>query len=287
MNAATAFEHRKDALREQLLQAQDAQQAALACTMALEQVACELAQDEEDEFARQRQQAVIAVARQAPALLQAGRARGELILAEQTTKAEEGDKLGRYLQLAGVFTLCALAVYEYVQGRSGVALLQAIGALLFAAGSMRMQPARQEESAKARGIAYVDASAALMQMQQLCEAVDVCIGDLALVERSGSSMRLSGTSDDAMLDLLVALMEAKASGRSEMALRSLNLAEEYLKMLGIAPVYYDAQTALLFDVLPTMGDSRTVRPALIKGDTLVRRGVAAVQSAPMGRSVGV
>jgi len=286
MNAATAFEHRKDALREQLLQAQDVQQAVLACTMALEQAACELAQDEEDEYARQRQQAVIAVARQAPALLQAGRARGELIVPEQ--QKDEGaapDRMGRCLQLAGVFLLCALAVYEYVQGRSGVALLQAVGALLFAAGSMRMQPQRVQESAQARGVAYVDAEAAVLRMQQLCEAVDVCIGDLAMVEQAGGRVRLSGTADDAMLDLLVALMEAKASGRSEMALRSLNLAEEYLRMLGIAPVYYDAQTALLFDVLPTMGEARTVRPALVRGDTLVRRGVAAVRQA--GRSVGV
>jgi len=288
MNAVTAFEHRKDWLRAQLEDAQDMQQAALACTMALEQVACELAQDETDEHARQRQQAVLAVARRAPAILQAGRARGELIVPEAQEQPEGMmDRVGRGLQLAGVLALTGLAVYEYIQGRSAVALLQAIGALLFAAGGIRMQgvPA-QEKRMEARGVASADAASAVAQLQQLCEAVDVCMQDLALVEDAGGRMRLSGTADDAMLDLLVALMEAKASGRDEMAMRSLSLAEEYLHMLGVEVVFYAEDTAGLFDTLPTIGQARTVRPALVKEGKLVRRGVAAVQGAALGRGVG-
>ncbi|MBR2943285.1 MAG: hypothetical protein IKB82_07800 [Clostridia bacterium] len=289
MNAAAAFEHRKDWLISQIEQAQNMQQAVLACTMALEQTACELAQDEADEQARQRQQAVMAVARRAPAVLQAATARGELIVSQEENAPADGlDRMGRVLQIAGVLALTGLAVFEYVQGRSGVALLQAVGALLFVAGSMRVQPDKAEEPrAKARGVAMLDAKAAASQMQQLCEAVDICMQDLALVEAGGSRMRLSGTADDAMLDLLVALMEAKASGRDEMAMRSLSLAEEYLHMLGVDVVFYTEESAALFDALPTMGQARTVRPALVKEGKPVRRGVAAVQGAAFGRGVGV
>ena len=66
MNAVAAFENRKDALREQLEAAQDMTQAISAATMTLEQIACDLAQDEQDDFARQRQQAVMALAKRMP-----------------------------------------------------------------------------------------------------------------------------------------------------------------------------------------------------------------------------
>ena len=283
MNAVTAFEHRREQLLEQLRAAEDPQQAALACTMALEQTACELAQDEQDENARQRQQAVMAIVRRVPTVLQAARAKGELVLPEESA-ADGPDKAARGMQLAGAIALCTLAVYEYVCGRTVAALVQAVGALLFVAGGMRKR-SEQESGAKARGVAYVDAQAISLQLMQLCEAADICVQDLALVERTGAHARLSGTADDAMIDLLVALMEAKASGRDEMAMRSLSLAEEYLHMLGVDIVPYSPQQAELFDTLPTMGAPRTVRPALLKEGRLLRRGVAAVAAGE--RSVGV
>ena len=284
MHAVTAFENRKDQLREQLLAAQDVQQAVLACTMALEQAACELAQDEQDEAARQRQQAVMAIVRRVPAVLQAGRARGELILPEKEEQPQQGG-MSRTMQLAGVFALCGLAVYEYVTGHTGVAFVQALGALLFVAGSLRMSGG-QEERAKARGVAFVDADAVIAQLTALCEAADICLQDLAMVEQAGGRARLSGSADDAMLDLLVALMEAKASGRDEMAMRSLSLAEEYLHMLGVEIVHYSAEHAAMFDTLPTMSGARTVRPALMKDGRMLRRGVAAVSAAAMEGGVG-
>ena len=274
MNAVTAFEHRKDQLKDQLLTAKDTQQAVLACTMALEQTACELAQDEQDEAARQRQQAVMAIVRRVPAILQAARSRGELILPEEETAAQPGG-VNRYMQLAGVFALCGLAVYEYMTGHTGAAFIQAMGALLFVAGSMRMS-GRQEERAKARGVAFLDADVVIAQLTALCEAADICLEDLVLVEKAGSHARLSGSADDAMLDLLVALMEAKTSGRDEMAMRSLSLAEEYLHMLGVEIVSYSAEQAAMFDTLPTLSGARTVRPALVKDGRVIRRGVAAV-----------
>ncbi|MFR5797147.1 MAG: hypothetical protein ACLUI3_17480, partial [Christensenellales bacterium] len=71
----------------------------------------------------------------------------------------------------------------------------------------------------------------------------------------------SGTADEAMLDLLSAMMEARASGRQDLALRSLDQAEQYLRMLGVQSVFYDAEHAALFDVLPARSGERTVRRA--------------------------
>lgn len=282
MNAAAAFSHREAELLEQLAGAQEIEQAIAACSMALEQTACELAQDEQDEHARQRQQAVMALARRAPQLLRAAAARGELVVSgEQAAPAQSRqERLRRGARAAGAFLLAALAVYELIGGHAMFAALQlAGGALLLAAG-------KSDQAAvpcQARGIPCVDADAAVRMLRGLCQAADVCVSDLALLEKDAGTARLTGTADDAMLDLLTALMEAKASGRSELAMRSLSQAEQYLHGLGIELIAYDAAHARLFDVLPTMGEARTIRPAMMKDGKVLRRGVAALGTE---RSVG-
>ncbi len=282
MNAAAAFSHREAELLEQLAGAQEIDQAIAACSMALEQTACELAQDEQDEHARQRQQAVMALARRAPQLLHAAAARGELVVSgEQAAPAQSRqEKLRRGARAAGAFLLAALAVYELIGGHAMFAVLQLSGgALLLAAG-------KGEQAAvpcQARGIPYVDAEAAVRMLRGLCQAADVCVSDLALLDKDAGMAHLTGTADDAMLDLLTALMEAKASGRSELAMRSLSQAEQYLHGLGIELIAYDAAHAQLFDVLPTMGEARTIRPAMMKDGKVLRRGVAALAAE---RSVG-
>lgn len=282
MNAAAAFSHREAELLEQLAGAQEIDQAIAACSMALEQTACELAQDEQDEHARQRQQAVMALARRAPQLLRAAAARGELVVSgEQAAPAQSRqEKLRRGARAAGAFLLAALAVYELIGGHAMFAALQLSGgALLLAAGKGEQAAV----SCQARGIPCVDAEAAVRMLRGLCQAADVCVSDLALLDKDAGMAHLTGTADDAMLDLLTALMEAKASGRSEMAMRSLSQAEQYLHGLGIELIAYDAAHAQLFDVLPTMGEARTIRPAMMKDGKVLRRGVAALAAE---RSVG-
>lgn len=275
MNAVTAFSHREEELLAQLQGIEDMDRAIAACTMALEQTACELAQDEQDEMARQRQQAVMACARRAPQLLRTAQAKGELVLEsemqEKTVSVRE--KLQKSAKLIGGFLLAALAVYELIEGRTAFAVLQLAGAYLLYAGGAQKEKAA---GVRARGIACIDAQEAVRVLREICQAADICVSDLQLLEREMGAMRLSGTADEAMLDLLVSQLEAKASGRAELALRSLDRAEQYLHMLGIEVRYYSAENADLFDVLPTMGEARTIRPALLKDGQVLRRGTAAL-----------
>lgn len=280
MNAAAAFSHREEELLEQLTGAQTMDQAIEACSMALTKTACELAQDEQDEHARQRQQAVMALARRAPQMLRAAAARGELVVEQAAAPAQtRQDRLRRGAKAVGGFLLAALAVYELIGGHGAFAALQlAGGALLLASG--RNEPTA---SYQARAVPCTEAEAAVRMLRELCQAADICVSDLALLEKDAGLSRLSGTADDAMLDLLTALMEAKASGRDELAMRSLSQAEQYLHGLGIELIAYDAAHAQLFDVLPTMGEARTIRPAMMKDGRVLRRGVAAIAAE---RSVG-
>lgn len=282
MTASAAFSNREDLLLAQLQSARDIDQAVSACVMALEQIACELAQDEQDDHARQRQQAVIACLRHVPQLLKSTCARGELVIAQSTPpQIDARDKFRRGAKAAGAFLLGALSVYELLGGQTLFALLQLLGAnlLFFGGRQQKAEPAQMQ----ARGIPFADAKMLVRSLRQLCQAADICVSDLMLLEKDAGMARLSGTADDAMLDLLTALMEAKASGRDELAMRSLSQAEQYLHMLGVELIRYDEAHMQLFDILPTMGESRTIRPAMIKDGKILRRGVAALAA---GRSVG-
>lgn len=287
MNAYTAFEHRRDELAAQLAQAKGIEEALACCQMALEQTACELAQDELDEHARQRQQAVMALARRAPQLLRGVCARGELVVAQASDAARPQDKIRRGALLGGAGLLAALAVHELIDGQTVFALLQLIGGALVLLGAGRRETPL-DARCSARGVAQADAKEMVRLLGEICQAADVCVSDLMLLEKEAGVSRLSGSADEAMIDLLVALMEAKASGREDLAMRSLAQAEQYLRMLGVEVVAYSAENAHLFDVLPTMGEARTIRPALMKDGRPLRRGTAACPAAIRGeRSMSV
>lgn len=275
MNAGTAFENRKDVLRAQLEGAQGKAQAVSVAAMTLEQIACDLAQDETDDAARQRQQAVMAVAKRLPLGLRAARAEGQLVL---RPAKEEQASLAQKAKLSafglGALMLGALAVYEAIDGKTTFALMQALGAALLCIGGRRAAP--QMQQMEAQGVEAVDADALVREVGEICQAADVCASDLMLIDRECAAARLTGTADDAMLGLLASMMEARASGRDDLALRALSQAEQTLRMLGIEAVAYAPAQAAMFDVLPTLGGARTVRPALVKDGRVLRRGVAAV-----------
>ena len=273
MNAVAAFENRKDTLRAQLEESENMPQAISAATMTLEQIACDLAQDEQDDFARQRQQAVMALAKRLPLGLRASRAKAQIVLEETQ---EQPSRVRRGAVGAGAVML---AVYEAVNGKMNFALLQALGALLMLFGANGALTATTRQTPRAQAETAIDAADMVREVGEICQAADLCAADLALIEQDNAPARLSGTADEAMLDLLSAMMEARASGRQDLALRSLDQAEQYLRMLGVQSVFYDAEHAALFDVLPARSGERTVRPALVRDGELVRRGVAAV--APM------
>ena len=186
--------------------------------------------------------------------------------------------------------LAAMLAYTVLIGELGggdsrkmTDLMHHVSHLLFFGGrQQKAEPAQMQ----ARGIPFADAKMLVRSLRQLCQAADICVSDLMLLEKDSGSIRLSGTADDAMLDLLTALMEAKASGRGDLALRSLSQAEQYLHMLGVELVFCGTENTALFDILPTMGETRTIRPAMMQDGKLLRRGVAALNTEKAGRSMG-
>ena len=279
MEAYAVFEAGREKIRARLEAAQDANEAASAAAEVLERIAGELAQDEEDELARQRQQAVLALARRAPLCLRAARAQGRLVVENGLAGRLDEDKLDRGLKLAGLGLLLALAVAEMVNGRLMFAVLQLAGSALLLTGLLRAgsHGVQGRGAAHAEAVTRADAAELLRAVGELCQAADICVSDLQLLERDGARARISGTADEATLDLLVSLLEAQTTGRGDVALRRLDQVRTYLKALGIETVEFtagDLDCARMFDVLPTLGEARTVRPALVKDGEVLRRGMA-------------
>ncbi len=273
MNAVTAFENRKDALYAQIKSSQNMPQAAACASMALEQIASDLAQNEQNDALRQRQQAVMAVAKRLPLSLRAARAEGRLVV-EQTEEEKPSllEKIRRGAMGLGALMLASLAVFEAIDGKILFALFQALGGVLLFGG--RIQTAAHTR-ARAEGVVAADADELLRNVREVCQAVDVCASDLTLLDKTPAL--ISGTADDATLDLLSAMMEARASGREDLAVRALDQADQMLRLMGVEAVSYDAQHRAMFDILPTLKGERTVRPALVKDRQVLRRGVAAVE----------
>ena len=277
MLAATAFEHHATALDDQLKEAQSADEAVRACVMAIEKTACELAQCEEDERARQRQQAAMALIKNAPRLMLCTKARVKWSPFNLSTYLAwlepEYWRKPNWPLVAGLAILAVLWVFMGLrEDLRPLVLLNIAGTLLACLGVLRAKPRKEEPVAQ--GNLTVDAKATLRRMRELMRAVDVCTGDLALIAQEGG-VRIAGDADEATLDLLLSLMEASAAGREGASAQGLRQVEQYLYAMGIEVVYFDEAHAALFDQLPTRGQTRTIRPALLREGEVIRRGVAA------------
>ena len=269
MTAVSLFEQEKEGLRRQLLHASPGE-AEEALTLAFARMTEAMAADEPEDAGRQRIRAVMALTRCAPALLAGADARAELVLpAASREKARLTPAAG--VKYGGLALMAALAVWLFLGGHMIPALLAVIAALLPAAA----KGAGGTESAQARGIAAVDADRLLSSAATLCRAADNCLSDLAGLEQE-SRLRAGASGDEALLSMLGNLMEAERSGRPELALGSLAEAEQYLRISGFEVEEYDEAHAEDFDVLPTLGESRTIRPAFRREGRLVRRGTAVV-----------
>ena len=139
MNAAAVFEERKDDFLALIESAEDAPSRVSAAQNVMEQIACVLAQEEQDDAIRQRQQAVFAALKRAPGMLSCAGAQGELVI----TAGEKKQKAGKAkvsLKTVGAGILALLAAYELIDGQLIFALLQLCGGalVLFGGGALSL-----------------------------------------------------------------------------------------------------------------------------------------------------
>ena len=268
MTISSAFESNQEMLKKNLETCHSVEESSSLIQLELDRMTDLMAQNTEDDLTRKRARAVMAVCRIAPKLICSCSAKGELFF-------EENEKVGLRgfipkLEYVGFILLISIASYEAISGRITPALLILVSMLIIFI-SKRMET--DTPGAKARGIATINTDRMISLLGGLCRATDTCIEDLDVIEKE-NSIRHGELSDNAFLSLMENLMEAKFAGREDMALESLDEVEQYLRLMGIEMVLYDPSKDSYFEILPTLNEDRTIRPAFVKGGNLLRRGVA-------------
>ena len=280
MKTGDAFRANQAALEESLRQSATPEEAAAAIRTAFERTAALMAQEESDEVTRQRGQAVLAVAKESGTLLRSVRAEGKLVASMPDEEKKEKGSPKTMALYGGLGVMAVLAVYELINGRWIFALLAVIAVLLLYIGNG--QAAGEQQKWKAEGTLRFEPEPIIRSMLSMCDAIDIAVQDLTIIDTEQTVRKMSGQ-EEALLDFVSALLEAKESGRADLVAESAAEAEQTLRRIGIQAIRYSPENGSMFDLLPTLGASRTVRPALVSGDRIVRRGVAAVRMQEVSR----
>lgn len=130
----------------------------------------------------------------------------------------------------------------------------------------------------------LDAEILWRTLQKTAETMDRKLGDfasLAEVRRAGEQAAAGDKPplSPEELELLGELLEALYTENGAFALRQLGRLRPYLREKGIETADYSAETAELFELMPTKNAAATLRPALLFGKKLLMTGRAAVPQA--------
>ena len=268
MNVMEAFVQEKSRLASELESAENITETVSAIQLCMNRIASTLAQEDDDELNRQRVQAVLTVARSAPELLKGMTARGRLV--EEITS--EPKKIPQIVFWAGVILLAFVAVISLFLGQALASALIFLGILLVFLGDKKQQTGVRQ---RAEGIMVPDVSVLVRETEDLLRGVDIVLSDLNMIERE-SAVRKTSSENDTVMELLSSLLEARNSGREELVESSLSQVDQTLMQLDLAAVQYTPEHASWFDLLPTVGEERTLKPALVRNGKLVQRGLAVV-----------
>ncbi len=105
--------------------------------------------------------------------------------------------------------------------------------------------------------------------------------DHILLRLSEPSQTSHWTGDSRLMGVMQNLLEAKAAGDGAFALKLVEgEVSSLLNAEGVSLVHYSKKTAHLFDNLPAIGEveTREAAPALMSGDTVLKRGTVWVSS---------
>ena len=266
MDALTAFQAEKQTFSDALAGATNLSQAITAAEMTLEKVSAAMARDDNDEESRQRAQIVLSMAKKAPLFLRAARATGRIVIDDGEPKAEKSTKFIA-VEWIGWALMLVPAIYELFSRRLFLALIGLAGLVI-----CLLNKSKKNDLPKmhAEGVLAFDAKELMRETEELCRLADAATLDMRLLQQE-SGQRQSGEQEEALLDLALSLYENEAVTEGKPSPE----AEQMLRRLGIEAIFYTPGDNR-FEVLPTKGNTITVRPALVRDGQLLRRGVAAV-----------
>jgi len=192
---------------------------------------------------------------------------------------------GRVIAQVGLFAL--LGVFLFLELGRDPLLIVALG-LLIALGYVTFAPiwsAAKTERTDPNALEHhvrVDVDRLLASLSRVCDSFDRTVAEMDhLVSRPAAKPALPMTENQDVLELLQGLAEAAQRDHAELALARSNDVRSILQTHGLALVDYPARGGgqdAWFEFEPSLDpksrEYRTLRPALVRGDTLLLRGRA-------------
>ena len=157
------------------------------------------------------------------------------------------------------------------------ALLPVLGGVLLAAAGVLMRRGRGHAAPERKVEVPTDWDRVWRTLHTAAMVMDQTLEDAAAAERW--ARRRQAETDPALsaaeAELMAELLEALYGGDGEYALEKLGAVRRYLKDKGVETVDFDEEHARMFDRMPG-AETATLRPALMQGGILLRRGLATV-----------
>ncbi len=197
--------------------------------------------------------------------------------------------------LAGVICIVAGLIGQSIAGhvlRPMAVLWTAAGCALLVLGGYltgrggRKKPGRESAGASEGAVSQtflIDPAALWHVMQGIVMTADHSLeetGELAKLTEMGGSGSSPGPMSREEIDFFSELLENAYARRRQdpddpVLSEQVESIRYYLHARGVETLDYTAQNAKLFELLPSPGTSATLRPAMLCGGVLIRRGLAA------------
>ncbi len=163
--------------------------------------------------------------------------------------------------------LCAaLAAYLLLRNELPAAIMAAV-----AAAACFFLPSTKAPAAvlpEARGVPRPDPKEMTQRLSRLLRDVDALMAAQEALETDAPLLT------DPVLESIQMLCEASLTSDAAFALRAASPLVTALEAQGLQLMLYSPESAGWFDLLPGAGESRTIRPALVKDGHLLARGQA-------------
>lgn len=278
----SAYQHwsaQRERLREALQNTTDAAGATQATRHAVAQVEQNTMADQPDDLLRQQTGILFSCVKGSLNLLDIAIITRVWEVRSQTAMPNEHKGWRWLLVLALSFPL-AVGVYGYVQHMTllWICMLLSAAVTLGAVWMASKKPKAPESMDTVNVTAKPDADKLFAAIDAQMKAIDRYILDFSYLNEQ-NALHQSGELQHATL--LSELMQAIGECEGEAVMDAQETAERLLLSMGARAIPYAPEHARLFTVLPSLGEDRTITPALVsqRDGALLAHGVAAVHQA--------
>lgn len=125
-------------------------------------------------------------------------------------------------------------------------------------------------------VILVNTDKLIVILGEIMRVIDKRIEELELLQLN-TIKQANGEMDDTIYEIFQQLFEAKRMNDSELALETIKAVQFYLHNNEIKCVEYSPEKDRYFEILPSKEKSRTIVPAFVKGDHVIKKGRATKQ----------